>query len=241
VDQALAAAIDRGVAAVGLMRIAHKPARSIVDTILERRCPTLVMGWSGPRRTRRLGRGRRWPLLGTEIDAVLSRADADTVVLRGVLPPKPKRILVPVVNPRQGRFSVWVAEAVADDATQISIAHVVRSKEEAPGAGERIMEAIFAAPALEAVTERRGLPVRMQVAVDASPLRAINQLAEAADLLIIGAATETWWKRISFTRFHLDLARLYAGPLLLAKLHTGTAKFAAQKAVEFFVSKEPEE
>ena len=147
---------------------------------------------------------------------------------------------MPVVNPRQGKFSVSVAEAVAADATEIHVAHVVRTKEEAAGAGERIMDALFASPELETATEHRNLPVR-QVAVDASPLRAINRLVEDADVLIIGAATETWWKRISFTRFHLDLARLYTGPLLLAKLHSGSAKFAAQKAVEFFVSKEPEE
>jgi amino acid transporter len=237
VDEALAAATARGIAAVGLMRVAHKPARSIVDTILERKCRTLVMGWSGPRR---LVSPPRWPLLGSEIDPVLSQADADTVVLRGELPETPRRIVVPVVNPRQGRFSVAVAEAVGDESTAIQVLHVVRTKAEADGAGERVMEAMFGAPELQTRTAGRGLPVAMDVVIDASALRAINEKAEAADLLIIGSATETWWKRTSFTRFHFDLARLYTGPLLLAKLRTGAAKFATQRAVEFFVSKEPE-
>jgi nucleotide-binding universal stress UspA family protein len=240
VDEALTAATLRGVAAVGLMRVAHKPARSIVDTILERKCRTLIMGWSGPRWGRRFVSGPHWPLLGSEIDSVLSQADADTVVLRGELPEAPQRILVPVVYPRQGRFSVSVAEAVGGESTAIQVLHVVRTKAEAAGAGQRVMEAMFGAPELQARTERRGLPVEMDVVVDASALRAINEKAEAADLLIIGSATETWWKRTSFTRFHFDLARLYTGPLLLAKLRTGAAKFAAQRAVEFFVSKEPE-
>jgi hypothetical protein len=237
VDEALAAATARGIAAVGLMRVAHKPARSIVDTILERKCRTLVMGWSGPRR---LVGPPHWPLLGSEIDPVLSQADADTVVLRGELPETPRHILVPVVNPRQGRFSVAVAEAVGGDATTIQVLHVVRTKAEADGAGERVMEAMFGTPELQTRTGGRGLTVKMDVVVDASALRAIFEKSEAADLLIIGSATETWLKRTSFTRFHFDLARLYTGPLLLAKLHTGAAKFATQRAVEFFVSKEPE-
>jgi amino acid transporter len=240
VDEALAAAASRDIAAVGLMRVAHKPARSIVDTIVERKCRTLVMGWSGPRRSRRIVSGPHWPLLGTEIDSVLSRADADTVVLRGELPESPQRILVPIVNPRQGRFSVAVAEAVAGAAAAIQVLTVVRTKTEADGAGQRVMEAMFGTPDLQAVTAHRGLPVTMDVVVDASALRAIFAASEAADLLIIGAAAETWSKRRSFTPFHFDLARLYTGPLLLAKLHTGAAKFATQRAVEFFVSKEPE-
>jgi hypothetical protein len=237
VDEALAAAASRGVAAVGLMRVAHKPARSIVDTILERKCRTLVMGWSGPRR---LVGPSRWPRLGSEIDPVLSQVDADTVVLRGELPETPRRILVPVVNPRQGRFSVSVAEAVGDESTTIEVLQVVRTKAEADGAGERLMEAMFGAPESGSEAEPPNVPVEVEVVVDASALRAIAKRSEAADLLIIGSATETWWKRTSFTRFHFDLARLYTGPLLLAKLRTGAAKFATQRAVEFFVSKEPE-
>lgn len=240
VDDALKA--TRGVPAAGLIRVSHHPARSIVDTVFERKCRTLVLGWRGPKPARHgygLLPGAHPHRIGTEIDRVMAEVDADTVVLRGELPAAPKRIVIPVANPRQGRFAVTVAEDLAAEGGAIELLHVARSGEDPDESGPGLMETMFDVHELAAVTARRALPVTMRVLVDASAVRAIGEAAEGADLLIVGATTETWTKRHAFSRFHYDLARLYTGPMLMVKLRSGHAKFASQRFVEFFTSREP--
>ena len=82
VDQALKTAHELELDASGLVRLSRSPGQSIVETINERDITTLVMGWGGPRRSRSV----RSIMIGTEIDHVLTRADANTIVLRGTLP-----------------------------------------------------------------------------------------------------------------------------------------------------------
>ena len=240
VDDALKA--TSGLPAAGLIRVAHHPARSIVDTVFERKCRTLVLGWSGPKPLRH-GYGLRSAVhphqIGTEIDRVLADADADTVVLRGSLPDAVRRVVIPVANPRQGQFAVKIAEDLSEDDGVIELVHVATSPEAAREDGEALMEAMFGAPELRGVTSRRGLPVVMKALVDQNAVRAIDEAASGADLLIIGASAESWTKRRAFTRFHYDLARRYSGPMLMVKLRSGRAKFALQRFVEFFASREP--
>lgn len=240
VDDALRG--THGVPAAGLIRVSHHPARSIVDTVFERKCRTLVLGWSGPKPVRHghgLLQGSHPDQIGTEIDHVLADVDADTVVLRGRVPDAVRRVVVPVANPRQGQFSVRVAEDLAEEGASIELVHVVPSRAMAVEAGETLMHAMFGTRELRDITPRRALPVDMKVLVDQSAVRAIGQATSGADLLIIGASAETWTKRRAFTRFHYDLARLYTGPMLMVKLRTGRAKFASQRIIEFFASSEP--
>ena len=42
---------------------------------------------------------------GTDIDGVIREADCDTLVLKGSVPQKCRRIVVPIAHPRQGRFA----------------------------------------------------------------------------------------------------------------------------------------
>jgi len=246
-DEAMRLTDDAGATSIGLVRVGHHPGRSIVDTIIERRAQTLVMGWSGPKHRGRdyrqpgsIGLSARRVLIGSEIDHVISRADANTVVLRGQLPEAPQRILIPVANPRQARYAIAVAEDVAGDGARIDLIHVVRSREEASGAGERIMKELTGAGSLETRTRRRDLAVAMNVKISGDVVQAIYEASVGCDLLIVGASAESWGRRHAFTSFHYDLATRYPGPLLMVKLRSGRAKFASQLTVEFFRSREPE-
>jgi len=246
-DEAMRLTDDAGATSIGLVRVGHHPGRSIVDTIIERRAQTLVMGWSGPKHRGRdyrqpgsIGLSARRVLIGSEIDHVISRADANTVVLRGQLPEAPQRILIPVANPRQARYAIAVAEDVAGDGARIDLIHVVRSREEASGAGERIMKELTGAGSLETRTRRRDLAVAMNVKISGDVVQAIYEASVGCDLLIVGASAESWGRRHAFTSFDYDLATRYPGPLLMVKLRSGRAKFASQLTVEFFRSREPE-
>lgn len=242
VDRSLATAAEAGVSAMGLVRVSHHPARCIIDTIIERKCRTLILGWTGPKQPRTPYDGKlgtRRPLLGSQIDRVLFHADVNTIMLRGSLPINPRRIVIPIVNPRQGRFAIDVAEAVAGEATSVELLHVVRDAAGGTESAAAIMQEIFGSPSLENMTSRRALPVTMRLLENPEVTSAIAGAAADADLVIVGGTAETWWKRQAFTPFHAQLAGLYAGPMLLVRRRSGAARFASQLTVEFFASKEP--
>lgn len=244
VDSSLATAAAAGVSAMGLVRVSHHPARCIIDTIIERKCRTLILGWTGPKQPRTPYDGKlgtRRPLLGSQIDRVLFHADVNTIMLRGSLPTDPMRIVIPIVNPRQGRFAIDVAEAVAGEATAIELIHVVRDAAGGTGSAAAIMQEIFDSPSLGNVTSRRGLSVTMRLLNNSDVTGAIATAAAGADLVIVGGTAETWWKRQAFTPFHAQLAGLFTGPMLLVRRRSGAARFASQLTVEFFASKEPEQ
>jgi amino acid transporter/nucleotide-binding universal stress UspA family protein len=240
VDRALAEARDRNLVASGLVRLSRSPGQSIVETISERNITTLLMGWGGPRRTRR---SMRSMIIGTEIDHVLSRADANTIVLRGQLPETPGTILVPAANPKQSMYAVAVAEAVAGPGTKIELLHIVRHESEAEESKQKLLGAMFGedmADLPSVYTERRRIEVTVRVDVSTHVIPSIIEAANLADLVILGAAKETWLQRRTFNALHTSVASRYDGPLLLVKLRSGRARFTTQQVIDFFLSKEPE-
>lgn len=239
VDRALEQAVELDLHASGLVRLSRSPGQSIVETIHERKISTLLMGWGGPRRPRSM----RSIMIGTEIDHVLRKADANTIVLRGLLPESPKRIVIPAANPRQSKYAVAVAEAVAEPGTVIELLHIVRNQRDAESSKRALMGEMFGedmADLPSVYTERRRIEVTVRTEASTHVIPAIVEAVQFADMVILGAARETWWQRRSFTALHSAVAQRYDGPLLLVKLRTGVARFATQQVVDFFLSKEPE-
>ena len=68
----------------------------------------------------------------------------------------------------------------------------------------------------------------------------ILEAASGADLLVLGAS-DTGLSRRAFTQLHYRIAERRPGPLLLVRMHSGAAKFAAQRTIDFLVSKDPVE
>lgn len=239
VDQAINQSRELGLTTSGLLRLSRSPGQSIVETIRERDITTLVMGWGGPRRSRSM----RSLMLGTEIDHVLSRADANTIVLRGEIPETPKHIIIPAANPRQSRYAVAVAEAVAGTGSKIELLHIVRHQRDAESSQRTLMAGIFGedmADLPSVYTERKRIEVTVRTQVSTHVIPSIIEASSLADLVILGAAKETWLQRRSFSTLHTTIASRYDGPLLLVKLRSGRARFATQQVVDFFLSREPE-
>ncbi|MDG2291558.1 MAG: amino acid permease [Phycisphaerales bacterium] len=239
VDLALGQAHELGLQADGLVRLSRSPGQSIVETIHERKISTLLMGWGGPRRSRSM----RSIMIGTEIDHVLRKADANTIVLRGTLPDAPKKIMIPAANPKQSKYAVAVAEALAGPGSVIELVHIVRNERDAESSKRALMGSMFGeemADLPSVYTERKRIEVTVRTVVSTHVIPAIVEAIQLADMVILGAARETWWQRRSFTALHAAVAKRYDGPLLLVKLRTGVARFATQQVVDFFMSKEPE-
>ncbi|MBG80367.1 MAG: cationic amino acid transporter [Phycisphaerae bacterium] len=237
VEAATSHATEAGHDVHGLVRLSRDPGRSIVDTIQDRKINALVMGWAGPRR------GPRGKVLGTELDTVLHKADADTVVLRGKVPESPERILIPAANPRQAQFAIHVAEALAGSSTWIELLRVLRPDEDEDEVRAELRSGVFGIDDSDSPvrTPVLGLPVDLRLEQSADVVGTIVEAAKASDLVIVGAAGDSWRHRRSFTAIHRSVAANWDGPLVLVKLHTGRAMFAAQQVIDFMTSREPEE
>ncbi len=229
----------KGSQGAGLVRLSRIPSQSIVETIEERKIETLVMGWAGPRSKHTSLTRRRGLFIGAEVDSVLAEADANTVVLRGTIPDDPKRILIPCANPTQVRYSVRVAEMIAGPETVIELLRIVRPNTEDEFNDEELLNEIFGDDEVTNRTPLRDLPIEITRKQERGIVVPISEAAQKADLLILGAAAETWLTRRSFTHLHFAIASQYDGPMLMVKMKTGRAKFALQKVIDFLLSREP--
>ena len=178
-------------------------------------------------------------IIGEQVDTVIRRADCDTVVVRGSVPPKPGRIVVPVAHPKQGRFAIGLAGRLAGPSTIIEAVRIVRTEEEVKAAEQRLQVDLFGeenAPDIPGVE----WPVEMQVMVASDITKALVEAASAADVLILGA-TQGGLRGSMFSPIHYGVAERWQGPLLLVRMHSGAAKFAAQRTIDFLLSTEPEQ
>jgi amino acid transporter/nucleotide-binding universal stress UspA family protein len=236
VERAMSFAEAGGREVAGLVRVSRHPGQSIVETVHERSIGTLVMGWTGPKR----GPQRmRSIIIGEQIDTVIRKADCDTVIVRGSVPPTPGRIIVPVAHPKQGHFAVSLAGRLAGQNTVIEAIRVVSSDADAKDAEQRLKVDLFGddgSPDIAGVE----WPVEMSVVVASNVTDALVDVAQRADLLILGA-TRGGWRGSMFSPIHYGVAARWQGPLLLVRMHSGAARFAAQRTIDFLLSKEPEQ
>lgn len=239
VNEGLEELHNKGSNGAGLVRLSRIPSQSIVETIEERKIDTLVMGWAGPRSRHTSLARRRGLFIGDEVDSVLAEADANTIVLRGTLPSDPKRILIPCANPDQVRYSVQVAEMIAGSETVIELLRIMRPNTEDEFTDEELLAEIFGDATVVNSTPIRNLKIEITRKSERGIVVPISEAAKKADVLILGAASETWLTRRSFTHLHFAVASQYDGPLLMVKMKTGRAKFALQKVIDFFLSREP--
>ncbi len=236
VERAMAAAEASGREVAGLVRVSRHPGQSIVETVHERSIGTLVMGWTGPKRG---PRRMRSIVIGEQIDTVIKKADCDTVVVRGSVPLSPRRIIVPVAHPKQGHFAVSLAARLAGPQTIIEAIRIVPDTTDVEEAERRLKIDLFGedgSPDIAGVE----WPIELQIIVSGDVTNALVEAAERSDLLILGA-TRGGWRGSMFSPIHYGLAARWQGPLLLVRMHSGAARFAAQRTIDFLLSKEPEQ
>ena len=236
VERAMVCAEQSGREVAGLVRVSRHPGQSIVETVHERQIGTLVMGWTGPKRA---PRRMRSIIIGEQIDTVIRRADCDTVVARGSVPSSLKRIVVPVAHPKQGRFALGLAGHLASESTIIEAVRVVKDPSDVEDAERRLRLDLFGEDGTPDVPGVEW-PVELNVLVGSDVTEALLEAAGRADLVILGA-TRGGWRGSMFSPIHYSIAARWQGPLLLVRMHSGAARFAAHRTIDFLLSTEPEQ
>ena len=149
-----------------------------------------------------------------------------------------KRIVVPVAHPKQGRFALGIAAQLATSSTVIEAVRVVTNDSDKATAEQRLRLDLFGedgSPDLLGVK----LPLELTVVVSSDITNGLIAAGSRADILILGA-TMGGWRGSMFSQIHYGVAQRWQGPLLLVRMRSGAAKFAAHRTIDFLVSTEPE-
>jgi len=134
-DRAVAVASGTDVPVRGRLFVASSLAEGVLHALTELDCGCLIIGWED--------RTRENAVLGTNVDRIVRRADADVLVEKiGAIADGVEAVLLPVARSRNADLAAAVARAVAvgNDA-RIDLLRVVESADEEMAARDLLAEA----------------------------------------------------------------------------------------------------
>lgn len=220
-----------------LIRVGHRAADAIIDTVQDHHCNFVIMGWQGRSRDPRT-------VVGSTIDRIVKDSDANVVVVRGPLNLPAPRILVPVQHPRHGHLMAGLAAAMAADDAYIELLHVVDAELSPQDRAQRAADLKASLSALdvsppEASAERRTQRYRIRIETG-DVVRTIAERARQFDLLMLGASRESWVRRKVWGDKTARIAEAAECPLMLVNLRGGRLKYNVSQFFQFFWETEEE-
>jgi len=179
----------------GIIKIGHRNAEAILNTVDEVKPDLLIMGWRG--RT-----FRKDFVLGSTIDPILVRANCDVAIVRFEIGESKKwndrcKILIPTAG---GPHAVLSAELARDFAKngEVTLMYVGRDEK-----SKSIAEKVFNE------TERplKGLKVNRKFVISDNPVNAIAREAKDYDLVMLGASNKPFLKNFLLGLFPEKIVR----------------------------------
>ncbi len=232
IDQAARQAEGMGMSPTCLVRVGHRPADAIIDTVEETQANFVVLGWQG-----RVSDPQT--LIGTNIDRIVKEAHANVVVVRGDVTLPAGRILVPVQHPAHGHLvSQFATPLLGPEEGYIEMLHVVDPQ---LSPHERAQRAATLRDALRRLhdeeemeaNERPQRRVRIRIAAG-DVVEEVVRRSEDFDLVILGASRESWIRRTLWGNKTQRIAARIQCPLMLVNLRAGRLKFGVSKFFQFF-------
>jgi len=232
-DEVSARAEDLGMVPNSVVRVGHRAADAIVDTVEDSSADFVVMGWAGHTRDPRT-------IIGSTIDRIVKDANTNVVVVRGDVKIPARRILVPVEHPQHGNLVAQFAAVMAEEQdSYVRLLHVVdrhvSSLERAQRAFD-LREAVTqytedAAGGLTAEQVERRFHIRIEAGDIVDTI--ISHSADF-DLVIVGASRESWLRRKVWGDKTARIARRIKAPLMLVNMRSGRMKFSVSQFFQFF-------
>ncbi len=232
-DAVSARAEDLGMVPNSIVRVGHRAADAIVDTVQDSNANFVVMGWAGHSRDPRT-------IIGSTIDKIVKDANTNVVVVRGDVKIPARRILVPVQHPQHGNLMAQFAAVMAEEeGSYVRLLHVVdrhaSSLERAQRAAD-LREAVThytqqnATAGQDSQAERR-----FHIRIEAGDVvDTIVSHSADFDLVIVGASRESWLRRNVWGAKTARVARRIKAPLMLVNMRSGRMKFSVSHFFQFF-------
>ncbi|MDX1631487.1 MAG: amino acid permease [Thermoanaerobaculia bacterium] len=216
-----------------ILRMAHRPAESIIHTVLEKKPAFLIMGWGG-----RVTWGER--LLGRNVDRVIRRTNCHAIVVEQPSEEEADRVLVPVARPETAPLALGVARSLGRD-VEVVLLHLTEapmSEEDRAEYRRQIYEAISGdggeAPELEETFRRMG-PVEMafeELSGDVASV--IARRGEDFDRIVLGTGEGGWLRRRVFGEISRSVAARAETPVVFVRAREGVFRFGIQQFFQFF-------
>ncbi|NLO07160.1 MAG: amino acid permease [candidate division WS1 bacterium] len=222
-----------------LVRVGHRPADAIIDTVEEQGCNFVVMGWRGRSQDPRT-------VVGSTIDKIVKDSNANVVVVRGDVDLPAPRVLVPIQHPRHGHLMAGLAAPMAAvEGSYIELMHVVSEdlspRERAARAAE-LREAISSLdmePGGDTTNGRR--KQRFRIRIETGEIaQTIVEHSRDFDLVMMGASRESWVRRKVWGDKTSRVANRIDTPLMLVNLRAGKLQFNVSQFFQFFWDTEEE-
>jgi uncharacterized hydrophobic protein (TIGR00271 family) len=218
-DRAVKQAEAAGVPVHPIVRIAHSPVEGILDTAREEACDLILMGWRGE------PTGQAYDL-GPVIDTVATQAACNVAVLKGEIPERMERILVPTAGGPHASTAVQIGlDLAVEPGAEVIAMNLIRgpvtatARQEAEAKIEQTLEDIEGANR-----------VSRKIANAEHVQEGILEEAARYDLLLLGASEEGVLDQITFGGLPEDIARASPHPVLLVKRYQGLSQFWLRRA-----------
>ncbi|UPV76936.1 amino acid permease (plasmid) [Halorussus limi] len=220
VERAMDIAKEVDVPVSGTVRIGHDVAQAIINTVEQYDCETVLMGWKGQHKTQ-----RRDIVLGSNVDTVVQKADADVLVERiGSATGTVESILLPTAGGPHAEFAAEIAQAIArTTGARIDVVHIVD-----PGASDqRRQEARDTVESTAAIFEGDDI-AETNVVEGEDIVTAIVDRSESSDLTIIGATREGLLQQFVFGVVPEQVGWQAKNTVIMAKRNTDIASRLAR-------------
>lgn len=209
-EQAHSIGERHGVAVTSLVRVGRNPARAILETARERGCDLLVLGWKGYSTTSER-------IFGEIVDAVVSHARADLMLVKLTPEARFGRLLLPTAGGEHARRAEQYAASLGkfhDGAlTVCSVLTDSNDTEARQAIEERLGEAT------ERIDRNSAVRVDEKVIHSDSIERGIIEAAEGYDAIVLGATGRGHYPRILFGSVPEKIARESGKPVIVIKRH----------------------
>ncbi len=209
-EAAHACAQKHGVPITSLVRVGHNAARAILTTARERECNLILLGWKGHSK-------RRERILGEVVDAVVTHARRDIMLVKLVGDQPIRNILLPTAGGDHARRAEEYAASIVryreGSLTVCTVAAPDQSLESVHEVNERLKEA------LGRVSRHKLQNVKGKVLRHASVADAILHEAENYDAIIVGAAGGSVYPQILFGSIPEAIAKNAPKPVIVVKYY----------------------
>ncbi len=207
-ELAYAHAQNLGISLTSLLRIAHNPARAILETARERDCDLILMGWKGFTSTAR-------KIFGEVVDDVVNHARSDLMLVKLVGDGPLKKILLPTAGGEHARLAEeYAATMVRDGGGSLTVCSVIPLNATADSivdANQRLNQA------MERATKSNKVEIHGELIRNNSVVVGVLSKSENYDAIIVGAAGKSIYPRILFGSIPESIAKRSKKTVIMVK------------------------
>lgn len=221
-----------------LIRVGHRPADAIIDTVREYRADLVVLGWRGHS-------GDSRTVVGSNIDRIVKECNTDVAVVRGDVKLPAPRILVPVQHPEHAHLmAAFAAPLTTETDGYIELLHIIekdlspQARAERAATVAREIESFDTTPDKDD-PERRTQRFRIRLASGNVADEIISRSGDF-DLVLMGASRQSWLRRKVWGDKIARVAAAVQCPVMFANLSGGKLQFSISSFMQFFWDTEDE-